>query len=220
MSVSVLQRQLITNLKYGITNPSNGATSTGTTTVAVGVDSIGKVYVANAIGSLDSRYTDYSPTDRAAGLYSDFKRNDANGLSDGGMYNGVLTFRPYGYATDISGGAISQLGFTNNGNLWIRSGSGAATWNTWKQILDSGSGWSTKGNSGTLAGTNFIGTTDAQDLVIRTNNMERLRITSSGSIGIGMSAPNAKLDIQNNGANAISAIFNANADGVTVPNVA
>lgn len=37
--------------------------------------------------------------------------------------------------------------------------------------------WELLGNAGTNAGTNFLGTTDAQDLVIRTNNTEVLRIT-------------------------------------------
>lgn len=38
--------------------------------------------------------------------------------------------------------------------------------------------WSTTGNAGTTPGTNFIGTTDAQDLVFKTNN------THSGRIGL------------------------------------
>ena len=39
------------------------------------------------------------------------------------------------------------------------------------------------GNAGTIAGTNFIGTTDNQALVFRTNNIEKLRITPEGNIG-------------------------------------
>jgi hypothetical protein len=38
------------------------------------------------------------------------------------------------------------------------------------------SAWSTAGTGGTTAGTNFIGTTDANDFV-KTNNSEALRIT-------------------------------------------
>jgi hypothetical protein len=37
-------------------------------------------------------------------------------------------------------------------------------------------GWSLTGNAGTTPGTNFIGTTDAKDVVIKANNTERLRI--------------------------------------------
>jgi hypothetical protein len=41
-----------------------------------------------------------------------------------------------------------------------------------------GSGWSLTGNSGTTAGTNFVGTTDAQDLVFKRNSVEGLRLAS------------------------------------------
>ena len=37
------------------------------------------------------------------------------------------------------------------------------------QIISSGA-WTTTGNSGTTAGTNFVGTTDGQSLVFKTNN--------------------------------------------------
>ena len=42
--------------------------------------------------------------------------------------------------------------------------------------------WLLNGNSGTVPGTNFLGTTDSVDLVIRTNNLERMRITTKGQI--------------------------------------
>jgi hypothetical protein len=52
-----------------------------------------------------------------------------------------------------------------------------------------GSNWTLTGNSGTTAGTNFIGTTDAVDWVIKTGGSaagnERARVTSGGRIGIG-----------------------------------
>lgn len=41
--------------------------------------------------------------------------------------------------------------------------------------------WSLTGNSGTTAGTNFIGTTDAQDFVIKTNSTERIRVGTNGT---------------------------------------
>ncbi len=51
------------------------------------------------------------------------------------------------------------------------------------------SGWGLTGNSGTTAGTNFLGTTDSQDLVFKTNNTEYVRIADNGFIGIGTNAP-------------------------------
>lgn len=69
-------------------------------------------------------------------------------------------------------------------NAWMALPSGVA----------SGAGWLRTGNSGTdpgvnpgvqgttSPGTSFVGTTDNQDLVLRTGNTERLRITTDGSL--------------------------------------
>ena len=45
--------------------------------------------------------------------------------------------------------------------------------------------WTTTGNAGTSAGTNFLGTTDAQDLVFKTFSNERLRIINGVSSSTG-----------------------------------
>lgn len=60
--------------------------------------------------------------------------------------------------------------------------------------------WSVFGNSGTTAGTNFLGTTNAQDLVIKTATLvgfpyEKIRITRAGDVGIGTFSPTAKVEI-------------------------
>jgi|GEM_PF-1533285 len=51
-----------------------------------------------------------------------------------------------------------------DGNFWQKLNSG-----------NTATDWSLVGNSGTTAGTNFIGTTDAQDFIVKTNNTERER---------------------------------------------
>lgn len=70
-----------------------------------------------------------------------------------------------------------------NGTIWVPISTGSL------------SAWSQNGNAGTNATTNFIGTTDAVDFVTRTNNTEKVRVTSSGNVGIGVSNPVAKLDV-------------------------
>ena len=55
---------------------------------------------------------------------------------------------------------------------------------TWIPILAGVKGWSILGNSGTVAGTNFIGTTDAADFVVKTGGVaatnERMRVLAGG----------------------------------------
>lgn len=64
---------------------------------------------------------------------------------------------------------------------------------SWQSFASSG--WSLTGNGGTTPASNFIGTTDLQDLKIVTNNTEALRITSTGNIGLGTTTPSTKLHI-------------------------
>ncbi|MCF8463666.1 MAG: collagen-like protein [Flavobacteriales bacterium] len=49
--------------------------------------------------------------------------------------------------------------------------------------------WLTTGNSGTNPATNFIGTTDGQPLVVRTNNTEKMRVLANGDIWVDGSKP-------------------------------
>ncbi len=50
-------------------------------------------------------------------------------------------------------------------------------------------GWGLNGNAGTTPGTNFIGTTDSQAFVIKTNNTEAMRVLADGKVGIGTTTP-------------------------------
>ena len=72
----------------------------------------------------------------------------------------------------------------------------------WNQngVWTAGDYWSLLGNAATNPAVNFIGTTDGQPLVVRTNNAERMRVTSNGLVGIGTPGPQTPLHV-NQGAN-------------------
>jgi hypothetical protein len=59
----------------------------------------------------------------------------------------------------------------------------------------SAAAWNKTGNAGTNPSTHFLGTTDNTDLVIKSNFVERMRITANGKIGIGTLSPLGSFDI-------------------------
>lgn len=59
----------------------------------------------------------------------------------------------------------------------------------WNQLGNATDGWAKTGNSGTTPSTNFIGTTDNQDLVVKTNNAETARFSATGKLGLGTNNP-------------------------------
>ncbi|HRE58275.1 MAG TPA: hypothetical protein PLW09_10685, partial [Candidatus Kapabacteria bacterium] len=83
------------------------------------------------------------------------------------------------YTLPSAGGtAGSALVTDNNDNL------------TWTDLKE----WKTTGNSN-LTGTSFIGSTNSQPFIVRTNNTERLRITPTGALGINEDTPVEKLEV-------------------------
>lgn len=59
----------------------------------------------------------------------------------------------------------------------------------WSRFMNgNGNAWTTTGNAGTVATTNFIGTTDAIDFIVRSNNVERMRVFSDGRVAVNSAA--------------------------------
>lgn len=92
--------------------------------------------------------------------------------------------------------------FLVTANFWLPIGGGANKvlmsdangFGTWQSITNTA--WGLTGNSGTTSITNFIGTTDAVDFITKTNNSERVRITSAGDVAINNNTAKAKLQVK------------------------
>jgi hypothetical protein len=103
-----------------------------------------------------------------------------------GIFDSALHVPQYnGTPSGIRGGAWSKGGMvgvdTTNNKLYFYSGG------SWREA--GSSGWSLTGNAGTNTSTNFIGTTDAQPLMFRYNNLNAGSIgKSSGGTYLGIGA--------------------------------
>lgn len=73
------------------------------------------------------------------------------------------------YQTDASGGIPAN-------HFWFFDGT------VWRPLFTDRTGWGLLGNAGTVATTNFLGTTDNVALRIRTNNTERFEFSTAGPL--------------------------------------
>jgi hypothetical protein len=71
----------------------------------------------------DTRTQNLAPSTFATGLQASLQQNNSTGLTDGGIYHSVTTLRRGGAGTDFALGAVSQLGLSDNINVFLR-GSG------------------------------------------------------------------------------------------------
>src|SRR5690606_25514957 len=77
----------------------------------------------------------------------------------------------YNTATVTGANGVTPGYYYWNGTIWVRLNAGT----------DANTNWSTTGNAGTTAGTNFIGTTDNIALRFRTNNNDAFQISSGNA---------------------------------------
>lgn len=105
----------------------------------------------------------------------------ANPLIYGEFENDILRVNGELQVNDptVLGYAFPNVDGTNN-QVFQTDGNGLVSFVD-TNTLDTND-WSRNGNTGTNSGTNFIGTTDAQDVSFRTNNIEKMRLTQKGQL--------------------------------------
>ena len=122
--------------------------------------------------------------------------NDAN---RGVLINRVALVATNNGVAPVSAPATGLLVYNTNAAVVGGSGTGFYYWDgtQWVRLVTGTSNdWTLTGNSGTNPGTNFVGTIDAQDFVVRTNNTEKMRVESGGDVGIGINNPAHTLHVQ------------------------
>lgn len=117
--------------------------------------------------------------------------NDASTIS-----NPATSLLVYNQANAGSGATEVFPGFYYN--------SGTDVLPNWKRVTTGNSdAWVVGGNLGTTPGTHYIGTSDANDLVLKANSTEVIRLKQSGRVGIGLNNPSTKLEVYASSGDAI-----------------
>jgi trimeric autotransporter adhesin len=94
---------------------------------------------------------------------------------------------------DVDGQVRIRGGTPAAGRVLMGDATGLATWVDPTTIPTNA--WGLTGNAATDPSTNYIGTSNDQSLVIRTNNVERMRVQNTGNVAIGNANPNTRLDV-------------------------
>ncbi len=134
-----------------------------------------------------------------------------NGLKTGGNYNGTAATSSNILYVNNTTGDVYALPSGGVGAILTINASGIPTWSTG---ATSATAWQLTGNTGIAtpaapatygtstitSGKNWLGTTDGNDVVFGTDNIERMRIgggtvATAGDVGIGTSAPATTLHV-------------------------
>jgi hypothetical protein len=98
--------------------------------------------------------------------------------------------------TPVTNGVALELVYNTNTAGNVTPGYYYLSTDTGPWVRLSTGAWTDTGNKGTDPATNFLGTTDEKDLVIKTYNTEQVRVNSAGKIGIGVAVPEEKLEVK------------------------
>lgn len=189
---------------YGSIAIGQSSTASGTGSVTLGLVLTAKAQGGVAFGSYNDDTdtvlgTFPQPLDRifqlgigSQGVSSQTKKNAITVLRNGNVGIGVTALTPT--ETLEIHGTFKLVNSTEGAGKFLTSdASGVGTWTSLSL-----NNWSLAGNSGTNPTTDFIGTTDLTDFVIRTNNLRRITVKDDGKVGIGIDIPTEAVDVLGN----------------------
>ena len=199
-----------TNIGIGTITPGAKLEVNGQIKITGGAPGAGKVLTSDALGlSTWATPTVGTVTSITAGTGLTGGAITASGtialsipvsIANGGT--NITTIGPAGSVLYSNGTQHASTIAGTAGQVLTSAGAGVPTWTT----PATGNNWSILGNAATTpstsangapigAGQNYVGTTDAKDFIVGSNNIERLRVTSNGYIGIGNTTPTAALHV-------------------------
>ena len=121
--------QTANNIIFGTLDPARLANVTYNISISGTANTANLVF--NETASLTSNP---SPAQAGNGIGAALRNNSATALNDGGTTHGIVTYR-----RQATGTASTQLGFTDNNNLYIRGNGGInAVYSNWEKIWSSG----------------------------------------------------------------------------------
>lgn len=204
---------LVTGTTYMQNHPTTTVHGDGTIFNPYSIEALGATTTTRGIimltGDLDG--TDYWPIIRAGAVTHDklalnsvYSNNILNGdiqtedLAWGAVTTDKLALNSVTYDRIQQMPAQTLLGNPYSSTATptaITIGTGLSFSGT--TLNATGASWSLVGNAGTNPSTNFLGTTDYNRLIFKTNNIERATFLPTGYFGLGTTTPDATF--QNNG---------------------
>ncbi len=184
---------------YFLINKDNGNVGIGTTSPSATLDVRGSYFqrpnsntsgvwqLTDSGGTLRARFDLDAAGDSSlllrngSGTYTTLINSDGNSYLNGGNV-GIGTTSPSNTTHIYKNATIGVITSPTTANAGLR-------------IEDNGSNMYFDGNSIILDSTGYITTSGSSDFYIGTNSAERMRIDSSGNVGIGTDSPNERLPL-------------------------